>query len=356
MIEKFRKVEERYKELEHLLADPEITADQNRCQKLAKELSDLTPIVSALNAYKKSLDQTDELKRLLEEKHDKEFEALAKSELVDLQKKQDQLKQRLEELANPSKHDKDLDIIIEIRAGTGGQEASLFAADLYRMYTKYAANKGWKVDAMDSHVSETGGFKEVVFGISGKEASRRLKWESGAHRVQRVPSTEASGRIHTSAVTVAVLFEPEEVEIKLDPKDLRIDVYRASGPGGQSVNTTDSAIRITHIPTGVVVTCQDERSQLKNKMKAMRVLRARILDKMQRDHVEKTSKERRAQIGTGDRSEKIRTYNFPDRRVTDHRIGFTTHQLMSVLDGDLDELTDALMKAEAEVELQSQTG
>jgi len=354
MLEKFKKVEARYKELENLLADPEIISDQNRYQKLAKELSDMTPMVAALNAYRKSHEQSEELKRLLEEKHDKEFETLAQNELVELQRQQDHFKRQLDELANPKRQEKDRDLIIEIRAGTGGQEASLFAADLYRMYTKYAASKNWRVDAMDSHPSEAGGFKEVVFGISGKEASRRLKWESGAHRVQRVPSTEASGRIHTSAVTVAVLFEPEEVEIKLDPKDLRIDVYRASGPGGQSVNTTDSAIRITHLPTGVVVTCQDERSQLKNKMKAMRVLRARILDKLQKDNTEKASKERRAQIGSGDRSEKIRTYNFPDRRITDHRIGFTTHQLMSVLDGNMDELTDALIKAEAEAEMQAQ--
>lgn len=355
MLEKFKKIEQRYQQLEHLLADPEIIADPNRYQKLAKELSELTPIVSTLSGYKKVCEQADGLKQLLEEKHDREFEAMAKAELADLQKRQDQLMQQLQELSNPDRHQKDRDLIIEIRAGTGGQEASLFAADLYRIYAKYAARKGWKFEAMDSHVSETGGFKEVIFSISGQEAWRRLKWESGTHRVQRVPTTEASGRIHTSAVTVAVLFEPEEVEVKIDPKDLKIDVYRSSGPGGQSVNTTDSAIRITHLPTGMVVTCQDERSQLKNKLKAMRVLRARLLDKIQRENFEKTSKERRSQVGTGDRSEKVRTYNFPDRRVTDHRIGFTTHQLMSVLDGDLDELTDALIKAEAETRLPSQT-
>src|SRR3989338_7301312 len=231
-----------------------------------------------------------------------------------------------------------------------GRRGGLFPGDLYRMYCRYAEIKKWKVDLMSSNISEAGGFKEVVFGVSGPGASKRLKWESGAHRVQRVPATEASGRIHTSAATVAILFEPEEVEISLDPKDLKIDVFRASGPGGQSVNTTDSAVRITHLPTVTVVVCQDERSQLKNKMKAMRVLRARILDKITQENFERTAKDRKTKIGTGDRSEKIRTYNFPDRRITDHRIGFTTHQLIAVLDGNMDELTDALLKAEAEAE------
>ena len=286
-----------------------------------------------------------------DKKHDKEFEELAKSEIKELEQKQKSLRGQLSEFIDASKKEKDQDIIIEIRAGTGGDEASLFASDLFRMYTKYAAQQGWNAELMSSHTSEAGGFKEAVFSISGKGASRRLKWESGVHRVQRVPTTEASGRIHTSTATVAILFEPEEVELNIDPKDLRIDVYRSSGPGGQSVNTTDSAIRITHLPTNLVVTCQDERSQLKNKTKAMRVLRARLLDKMKQEAAAKATQERRAKIGTGDRSEKIRTYNFPDRRITDHRIGFSTYQLPSVLDGDLTELTDALLKAEQEAEL-----
>ena len=347
MLEKLEKTEKRYLEIEHLLADPEISADQNQCQKLAKELSDITPLVQTLRAYREAQQQARELEHLLQEKHDKDFEELAKSELKDLEKKQAELKSRLTELSQSNKQEKDRDLIIEIRAGTGGQEASLFAGDLYRMYARYAASKGWKVEMMSSSPSEAGGFKEVIVSISGKEASRRLKWESGAHRVQRVPTTEASGRIHTSAATVAVLFEAEDIEVNIDPKDLKIDVYRSSGPGGQSVNTTDSAVRITHLPTGTVVTCQDERSQLKNRMKAMRVLRARILDNVQQEAFKKASQERKAKVGSGDRSEKIRTYNFPDRRVTDHRIGFTTHQLMSVMDGELDEITEALVKAEA---------
>ncbi len=350
MLDKLQAAEQRFNELEGLLSDPKIISDQSQYQKLAKELSGLSSLVSAFRQYKKIIGHIAELKELMKEKHDQEFEQLAKSELEDLAQKEKSLEAELKTLLNPAKQEKDADIIIEIRAGTGGAEASLFAADLYRMYTKYAAQKGWRVDAMNSSPSEAGGFKEIVFGISGKAASKRLKWESGVHRVQRVPTTEASGRIHTSTATVAILSEPEEVELTIDPKDLRIDIFRSSGPGGQSVNTTDSAVRLTHLPTGTVVICQDERSQLKNRMKAMRVLRARILDKMQQDAIQKASQERKSLIGTGDRSEKIRTYNFPDRRITDHRIGFTTHQLPSVLDGDMEELTDALIKAEQEVQ------
>lgn len=351
MQERFKKIEKRYEEIEELLADPKVSSDQSQCQKLGKELSDLTAVVQTIRHYRETLKQIDDLKKLLNAKHDKEFEDLAKSELKELEEKETDFLNQLDDFLNPTKQEKDRDIIIEIRAGTGGQEASLFAGDLFRMYTRYADSKGWKVEAMSSSPSETGGFKEVVFSISGKEASRRLKWENGAHRVQRVPTTEASGRIHTSAATVAVLFEPEEVEINIDPKDLKIDVFRSSGPGGQSVNTTDSAVRITHLPTGTVVVCQDERSQLKNRIKAMRVLRARILDRRKQEAFQKASQERKAKVGSGDRSEKIRTYNFPDRRVTDHRIGFTSHQLPSILDGDLDELTDALLKAEADAQM-----
>lgn len=351
-IDKLQKVLSRYQELETLLADPAVIADSKRYQTLAKEMADLTSLVNTYREYTELLEEKVELEHLLKEKHDKDFEDMAKAELVHLNEKKLALEKRLDELLNPKKEEKDRNIILEIRAGTGGAEASLFAGDLYRMYSKYAAQKGWDMDPMGCHPAEGGGFKEVVFGLSGKGAWQRLKWESGAHRVQRVPTTEASGRIHTSAATVVVLSEPEEIDLTLDPKDIKIDVFRASGPGGQSVNTADSAIRLTHIPTGTVVVCQDERSQLKNKLKAMRVLRARILDKLEKDNQAKEAKERKAKVGTGDRSEKIRTYNFPDRRVTDHRIGFTTHQLERVLDGDLDELTDALIDAEHKSEIE----
>ena len=285
---------------------------------------------------------------MLKESQDKAFEELAEAEKEDLKAKQAELIVMLENLTNPKKKVKDRNLIFEIRAGTGGQEASLFAADLYRMYTKFADRKGWKVEQISCNESEAGGYKEVIFSMSGVGAEKYLKWESGAHRVQRVPTTETSGRIHTSAATVAVLFEPEEIEIIIDPKDLKIDVFRSSGPGGQSVNTTDSAIRITHLSTGIVVVCQDERSQLKNKHKAMRVLRARLHEKMERENNEKETKDRKLKVGSGDRSEKIRTYNFPDRRITDHRIGFTTYRFQNVLDGELDELCDALIKADIE--------
>lgn len=355
LVEKLGKARDRYRELEGLLADSKTIEDQSQYKKLAKEYAGLTPLMDALVQYEGAVAQIHELKKLLEEKNDKEFESLIRSELKDLETKLPELETKVQELANPKREEKDLDVIIEIRAGTGGQEASLFAADLHRMYTRFAEREGWDIDPISSSESDTGGLKEVVFSLSGKGASRRLKWESGAHRVQRVPATEASGRIHTSAATVAVLIEPEEVEVVIDPKDLKIDVFRSSGPGGQSVNTTDSAIRITHIPSGTVVVCQDERSQLKNRMKAMRVLRARIMDKIKQDNFNKTSQDRKAQIGSGDRSEKIRTYNFPDHRITDHRVGFTTHQLDKVLDGDLIELTDALIAAE-EKNLQEQEG
>ena len=347
MLDKLQKMEVRFLELEKCLADPQVISDQNQCQKLAKEYADLTSSVTTFRNYNELIRQEEDLKRILKEQQEEEFRALAREELESISKSKQELWEQLDSYINPRHHEKDRDLIIEVRAGTGGQEASLFAADLYRMYMRYADQRKWKVDVMSSHESETGGFKEIVFGVSGKEASKRLKWESGVHRVQRVPATETSGRIHTSAATVAVLFEAEEVEVDIDPKDLKIDIYRSSGPGGQSVNTTDSAVRITHLPSGIVVICQDERSQLKNKYKAMRVLRARLLDKIQREESEKASQDRKLKVGSGDRSEKIRTYNYPDRRVTDHRIGFTTHKLTYVMDGDLDDITDALIAAEA---------
>lgn len=345
---KVEKAQARFEELEKLLANPELVSNQEEYKRVAKEYSDLSPIVSIFKDYLNVVKQEDELKVELRTNKDKEFAELAESELTDLAVRKKTLKDKLDDLVNPKKVEKNRNLILEIRAGTGGEEASLFAADLYRMYSKFADKKGWKIEAISSNESETGGYKEVIFSISGNGAEKHLQFESGGHRVQRVPATEASGRIHTSAATVAVLFEPEEVEIDINPSDLKIDVYRSSGPGGQSVNTTDSAIRITHMPTGVVVTCQDERSQLKNKMKAMRVLRARLHDKATQENTEREMRDRKLKVGSGDRSEKIRTYNYPDRRVTDHRIGFTIHKLQYVLDGDLDELTEALIAADAE--------
>jgi peptide chain release factor 1 len=345
---KLKAAQVRFVELEKLLADEKIASDQAQYGKLAKEFAVLTSLMGYAKVYEKLSKQVHELEDILKSKPSPDLEELAESELADLYPRFKEIVQYLTDYFDPTKNEPDKDIIIEIRAGTGGLEASLFAGDLYRMYTKYADAKGWKLELMDYAGSEAGGAKEVVFSLGGRECSKRLKWESGTHRVQRVPTTEASGRIHTSAVTVAVMFEPEEIELEIKPNDLKIDVYRSSGPGGQSVNTTDSAVRITHLPTGTVVVCQDERSQLKNRAKAMRILRARLLDKMQQDAFAKEAALRKSQVGSGDRSEKIRTYNFPDRRVTDHRIGFTSHRLEAILNGDMDELTNALMAAEKE--------
>ncbi len=335
----------RHAELEQIFASAGAIADQDAYQKLAKEFADLKPVIELQQEYARNMTQIAEARRMLADELDRDLRDMARQELAELGTAAEAIESRINDFFDPLKNEKDLDVILEIRAGTGGQEASLFAADLYRMYCKYVALKSWKIDPIAVSEGEKG-YKEVIFSVSGKGASRRLKWESGTHRVQRVPATEASGRIHTSAATVAVLFEPEEVDLAIDPKDLKIDVFRASGPGGQSVNTADSAIRITHLPTGLVVVCQDERSQLKNKIKAMRVLRARMQEHIQQERARKEASARKAQVGTGDRSEKIRTYNFPDHRVTDHRIGFTTHQLPAVMEGDLDEIFDALLRAE----------
>ena len=347
-LNKLRLSQARFQELEKLLADETIAADQAQYGKLAKEFSVLSSLMQKFNSYQKLESQIKEFQDIISGKGDADFRELAKQELAESTPVFENLAQELTDYYDPTKNIPDKDIIIEIRAGTGGLEASLFASDLYRMYSKYADRKGWALEIMAYADTEAGGVKEVVFSLSGKECSKRLKWESGTHRVQRVPSTEASGRVHTSAVTVAVMFEPEEIDLQILQKDLKIDVYRSSGPGGQSVNTTDSAVRITHLPTNTVVVCQDERSQLKNRAKAMRILRARILDKMQQEIFQKQASARKSQVGSGDRSEKIRTYNFSDRRVTDHRIGFTSHQLEAILDGDMDELTDALVAAERE--------
>ena len=343
MFEQLQRLEDRYQELEHLLASYEVISDKEQYNKYAKELSGLKEPVSLFREHKKISKEMGDLEIVLKEKHDKEFVELVKKEFQDLEVKKKVLEQRLKYILAGEDKDEGRDIIVEIRQGTGGDEAGLFAADLYRMYTKYAANKGWTVESMSASSNEAGGFKEIVFSVKGKDAYKRLKFESGVYRVQRVPVTEAQGRIHTSTATVAVLVEPEEVDLVIEPKDLRIDTYRSSGPGGQHMQKTDSAVRITHLPTGMVVSCQDERSQLKNKNKAMRILRARLLDMKKDKEFKKISQERKSQIGSGDRSEKIRTYNFPDRRVTDHRINLTLHKLEAILEGDLDELSDALI-------------
>ncbi|MDD5236269.1 MAG: peptide chain release factor 1 [Candidatus Omnitrophica bacterium] len=348
MQEEWLSLEKRYEELEQLVADPEVISDQSKYSRLARELSKLSKVVPTIRQLKKAEQEAEGLEVMLAEKHDRDFEDLAKKELEELKARKAKLEQDIEGLLTEEVEDVDRDIMVEIRAGTGGQEASMFAADLYRMYTKYAARKNWIIELMESHSTDLDGFKEIVFGVKGKGASKRLQFESGVHRVQRVPETEAGGRIHTSTATVAVMVEPEDVELTIDPNDLKIDTYRSSGPGGQHMQKSDSAVRITHKPTGMVVACQDERSQLKNKNKALRVLRARLLDQMRQDELAKHAELRKAQVGSGDRSEKIRTYNFPDRRITDHRINFTTHQLEAVLDGDLDELSDALIKAAEE--------
>ncbi len=348
MIDKLAKLEKRYEELEQLLADHAIIADSEQCNKLAKELSDLKEPVLLLRNYKKLTSEIKDLEDMLKEKHDKELLEMAKKELPELKTRKESLEAKIKEVLKGEDKDAGKDVLVEIRQGTGGAEAALFAADLYRMYTRYAESKGWKTEVMSSHSTDEGGFKEVVFGIRGRDVFRRLKFESGVHRVQRVPTTEAQGRIHTSTATVAVMIEPEEVELIINPNDLKIETYRASSAGGQHMQKTDSAVRITHISTGTVVSCQDERSQGKNKTKAMRILRSRVLDAKQLAEAKKIGDERRLQIGSGDRSEKIRTYNYPDRRVTDHRINFTSFQLESIMEGEFDEFTEALLKAAEE--------
>lgn len=344
----------RYDKLHELMADPEVISNQALYQSYARELSGLTPIIQEFTRYLKISKDVSDLEKVLDDKsHDREFIVLAEEEKHRLEREMASCEERLEEMVLDRETGGDRDIIMEIRAGTGGLEASLFAADLMRMYSKYAAKKGWKMELIDSSMSEKGGYKEVIVSIGGKGAYGTLKFESGTHRVQRVPETEASGRIHTSAVTVAVLPEAEDVEIDIKPEDLRIDVFRAGGKGGQGVNRTDSAVRLTHLPTGIVVTCQDERSQLKNKAKAMRVLRARLFDAKKKEQDANITRSRRAQVGSGDRSEKIRTYNFPDRRVTDHRIGFTVHNLEEVLEGELGPVIDALKAEEKKLRLKA---
>ena len=342
-MEKLAEVERRYEEIGLKLADPATIADQLTYQRLAKAHAELRPVVEGYKRYRKLLEELQGVKALLAEGADPEMRELAEAELQELTRQRDELEQELKVLLLPKDPTEEKDVILEIRAGTGGEEAALFAADLTRMYTRYAEAQGWKVEVLSSHPTTIGGCKEIILGISGKGAYGKLRFESGVHRVQRVPTTEASGRIHTSTVTVAILPEPEEVEVQIDPKDLRVEVFRASGHGGQHVNVTDSAVRMTHLPTGIVVSCQDERSQHKNRAKAMRVLRARLLEKAKAEQETEISQKRREQVGTGERSEKVRTYNFPQNRVTDHRIGLILYRLEGILEGEMEELVTALV-------------
>ena len=346
MLEKLQKVEDRFGEIESQLGDPSVISDVERFTKLTRELASLEPVVQKFRQYKKILAQIDEDKLLLETAEDDELKNLASEELAELKKSKAELDSELPILLLPRDPNDEKNVIVEIRGGVGGEEAALFAGDLFRMYARYAERQGWRVDIVDSNATTIGGFKEISFTVDGSGAYSKLKYESGTHRVQRVPVTESSGRIHTSAVTVAVLPEAEEVDVEINPADLRIDTYCASGAGGQYVNKTESAIRITHLPSGIVVQCQDEKSQLKNKEKAMRVLRARVKDLAVREQNEAIAADRKNQVGSGDRSERIRTYNFPQGRVTDHRINLTLYKLESVLNGDLDEIISALITAD----------
>jgi len=341
MFSKLDDIEQRYEEVVRLISDPETISDQERYVSLTKEHADLEPIVDEFRRYRDVMRQIDDNKTLLTD-DDADIVAMAKEELTRLDSEKDACEEKLKLLLLPKDPNDSKNIFLEIRGGAGGDEAALFAADLFRMYSRYAENNGWKVEIISENSTGVGGFKEVIASIQGNGAYSRLKYESGVHRVQRVPETEAQGRIHTSTVTVAILPEAEDIEVDIDPNDLRIDTYRSTGHGGQSVNTTDSAVRITHTPTGLVVTCQDEKSQHKNKTKALRVLKARLLDLETQKQQDEISEARKSQVGTGDRSERIRTYNFPQGRVTDHRIGLTMHKLDSILLGYLDELIDAL--------------
>jgi len=355
MFEKLRQIEERSHEIARLLADPAVLGQPAEYTRLRKEHAELSAIVERFDRFRTVLNRLAETRRFLADDQDRELRELAQLEVSELTARQATLEEELRQLLLPKDPYDDKNVFVEIRAGAGGDEAGLFAADLARMYTKYAERRKWKVEVMDSSPTGVGGFKEIVLFLQGRGAWSRLKFERGVHRVQRVPATESSGRIHTSTVTVAILPEAEDVDVQVEEKDLRVDVYRSSGPGGQGVNTTDSAVRITHIPTGVVVTCQDERSQIKNRAKAMRVLKARLLERAQEEQAAAIAADRKSQVGTGERSERIRTYNFPQARVSDHRIGLTLHKLPAVLEGDLDELIEALTAADRAERLEHAT-
>lgn len=343
LLDKLKEIEDKYDELTKILSDPDIFSDYSKSQKYSREQAELEDIVRKIREYKNVLAGISEAEEILNTEKEEGLRELAEAELDELKTKKPQLEDELKLMLVPKDPRDSKNIIIEIRAGTGGEEAALFAADLFRMYSKYAESRRWKVEVMDMNDTGVGGIKEVIASIQGKGAYSRLKYESGTHRVQRVPVTETSGRIHTSAATVAVLPEAEEVDLKIEEKDLRVDTFCSSGPGGQGVNTTYSAVRIVHVPTGLIVQCQDSRSQIKNREKAMKVLRARLYERELESQEKERAQERKSQVGTGDRSERIRTYNFPQNRVTDHRINLTLHKLSSILEGDLDELIDSLI-------------
>jgi peptide chain release factor 1 len=351
-LDKLQDLEDRYLDLEAKISDPSVIADQAAWQKYTRAHAKLTEVVTAYREYRRLYETYREDESIAQNREDEELAAMAEEELAELKPRLEAYEQRLTILLLPRDPNDEKNIIMEIRAGAGGDEAALFAGDLFRMYTRYAERKNWKVEIMDSSPTGLGGFKEVVFMVSGTDVYSHMKFESGVHRVQRVPETEAQGRIHTSTATVAVMPEAQEVDVEIKPGDIRIDTYRAGGAGGQYVNKTESAVRMTHIPTGIVAQCQDEKSQAKNREKCMRVLRARIYEAAQEKQREAEASERRSQVGTGDRSERIRTYNFPQGRVTDHRIGLTLHKLTDIIDGDLDELLDALMTEEQAKKLQ----
>ena len=345
MFDKLDFILEKYEELSLKVSDPDVINNQKLWQKHIKEMGEMEPIVNKYREYKKAKEAVAEAKEMLDS-GDEELRELAKMEIAEYEEQLPQLEEQLKILLLPKDPNDDKNVILEVRAGTGGEEAALFAQDLLRMYLRYAERRGWKAEIMDANDTGIGGIKEASVLIKGKGAYSRLKYESGTHRVQRVPETESSGRIHTSAATVAVLPEVDDVEVEINPNDVRVDVYRSSGNGGQCVNTTDSAVRLTHIPTGLVVTCQDEKSQIKNKDKAFKVLRSRLYDMKLQEQNDEISAERRSQVGSGDRSERIRTYNFPQGRITDHRIGMTIYKLDSFLDGDIDEIIDGLIKSD----------
>ncbi|MGG0645030.1 peptide chain release factor 1 [Sporosarcina gallistercoris] len=342
MYDRLQAVEDRYERLNELLSDPDVVSDLNKLRTYSKEQSDLQETVEAYREYKQATEARQDAKEMLEESIDADMEELIKSELSELAETIETLEARLKLLLVPKDPNDGKNVIMEIRGAAGGDEAALFAAKLYRMYSRFAELHHWKIEVMDSAPTELGGFKEIIFMVSGNGAFSKLKFENGAHRVQRVPETESGGRIHTSTATVAVLPEAEEVEIELHDKDIRTDTFASSGPGGQSVNTTMSAVRLTHLPTGITVSCQDEKSQIKNKEKAMKVLRARVYDKFQSEAQAEYDEKRKSAVGTGDRSERIRTYNFPQNRVTDHRIGLTIQKLDQIIEGKMDELIEAL--------------
>lgn len=346
MLDKLAGLEQKYEELSVLISDPEVIADLNRWQQYVKNHSELEEIVTVYREYKKVVQELEDTAELLKEDLDAEMQEMAEMEKQELEEKKEDLESQLKLLLLPKDPNDDKNVIVEIRAGTGGEEAALFAADLFRMYSRFAEERGWKIDIMNTHYTDMDGIKEITFMVEGKGAYSALKYESGVHRVQRVPTTESGGRIHTSAATVAVMPEAEEVEIEINPNDLRIDLFCSTGPGGQSVNTTQSAVRITHLPSGIVVSCQDEKSQHKNKDKAMKVLRARLYEKAQEEQRQEIASARKSMVGSGDRSERIRTYNFPQNRVTDHRVGLTLHRLGEVLQGRLDEIIETLTTAD----------